>query len=125
TFQNLQPSTTYRVKVEPLLPQEALVPPQGGLQEKAREMTFTTPSAGPPHAPLDVQVEAGSSADSLVISWFPETIHPSGSSNGVQVTGYAIYFSGQKVTEIMSPTAGSVSLEVSQIKASQGPQAVT
>ncbi|KAL8197415.1 UNVERIFIED_CONTAM: hypothetical protein K2H54_023739 [Gekko kuhli] len=125
TFRNLCPSTKYSVKVEPLVPQEASVSPQGELQRKAREMTFITPSAGPPHAPIDVHVQAGSSADILVISWFPETLHPSGSSNGVKVTGYAVYINGQKVTEIMSPTAGSVSLDVSQRNVFQGPQAVT
>ncbi|XP_077173908.1 RIMS-binding protein 3C-like [Paroedura picta] len=125
TFQNLSPSTQYSVKVEPLVPQEDLVTPQGGLRQKPAEMLFTTPSADPPHAPLDVQVQAESSADVVVVSWLPETIHPSGCSNGVSVTGYSIYISGQKVTEIMSPTAGCISLDASQINTRKGPQTVS
>ncbi|KAL8219615.1 UNVERIFIED_CONTAM: hypothetical protein K2H54_029000 [Gekko kuhli] len=97
TFQNLCPSTKYSVKVEPLVPQEALVSLGGGmLQQKAREMVFTTPSEGPPHVPTDVQEQAGSSEDILVISWLPETIHPSGSSNGVKVTGYMLFISTER-----------------------------
>nr|XP_056715037.1 RIMS-binding protein 3A-like [Euleptes europaea] len=125
TFQNLRPNTQYSVKVVPLVPNEVLVYPQRGLEQGSTEVTFTTPSAGPTDAPLDVQVHAGSFADILVINWLPVTIHASGTSNGVQVTGYAIYVSGQKVSEIMSPTAGSVSLEVSQLKMLQGPQTVS
>ncbi|XP_048369800.1 peripheral-type benzodiazepine receptor-associated protein 1-like [Sphaerodactylus townsendi] len=125
TLQNLRPNTQYSVRVEPLVPNEVLVYPQGELEQKSIEVTFTTPSAGPPDAPLDVQVQAGSSADLLVISWIPVTINASGSSNGVKVTGYAVYINGQKATEIMSPTAGSVSLEASRIKMLQGPQTVS
>lgn len=112
-FQNLRPSTKYRVRVEPVVPQEIFLFPQGG-QEKAREIVFTTLSDGPPHPPIELQIPAGGSADFLVISWLPATIPPSASSNGVRVTGYAIYISGEKVAEIMSPTAGSGSSEVSQ-----------
>ena len=68
TFQNLRPSTQYSVKVEPLVPQEALGSPQARWDQKASEVTFTTPSAGPSEAPRDVQVQATSSADILLIS---------------------------------------------------------
>ncbi|XP_054851837.1 RIMS-binding protein 3C-like [Eublepharis macularius] len=123
SFQNLKPSTQYSVKVESL--NEELVYTQGGLEQKSTAITFTTPSAGPPDTPLDVQVQLGSSADVLVISWLPVTIDAAGSSNGVKVIGYAIYINGQKVTKIMSPTAGSISLEVSQIHMFQGPWKVS
>ncbi|XP_077174127.1 peripheral-type benzodiazepine receptor-associated protein 1-like [Paroedura picta] len=125
TFRNLNPSTQYRVRVEPLVPREDWVYPQGWLEPKSAEMTFTTPSAGPPPAPLDVRVQAGSSADEPVISWLPETIHPSGSYNGVKVTGYAVYINGHKVTNIMSPTAAGISLDASEINMRQGPQTVS
>lgn len=52
---------------------------------------------GPPDAPLDVQIEPGPSPGILVISWLPVTIDAAGTSNGVRVTGYAIYADGQKV----------------------------
>lgn len=52
---------------------------------------------GPPDAPLDVQIEPGPSPGIVVISWLPVTIDAAGTSNGVRVTGYAIYADGQKV----------------------------
>lgn len=54
-------------------------------------------SPGPPDAPLDVQIEPGPSPGILIISWLPVTIDAAGTSNGVRVTGYAIYADGQKV----------------------------
>ncbi|XP_043387231.1 peripheral-type benzodiazepine receptor-associated protein 1 isoform X10 [Chelonia mydas] len=71
---------------------------------------------GTPDAPLDVQAEPGPSAGILVISWLPVTIDAEGSSNGVRVTGYAVYADGQKVMEVASPTAGSVLVELSQLQ---------
>uniref|UniRef100_A0A8C3XN70 TSPO associated protein 1 n=1 Tax=Chelydra serpentina TaxID=8475 RepID=A0A8C3XN70_CHESE len=81
--------------------------------------------AGPPDAPLDVQVQPDPSADILVISWLPVTIDAAGSSNGVRVTGYAVYVNGQRVTEVISPTAGSAIVELSQLEMLQGSQKVS
>uniref|UniRef100_A0A670KIR2 RIMS binding protein 2 n=1 Tax=Podarcis muralis TaxID=64176 RepID=A0A670KIR2_PODMU len=120
TFKNLSPSTQYTVKVETLPPKEVLMFPQGDLEQKSAAIMFTTPPAGPPHAPLDVQVQPSSSAEFLIVSWLPVTIDAAGSSNGVKVTGYAIYINGQKVTEVASPTAGSISLAMSQLNMFQG-----
>jgi hypothetical protein len=44
-----------------------------------------------------VQIEPGPSPGILIISWLPVTIDAAGTSNGVRVTGYAIYADGQKV----------------------------
>eukprot|EP00075_Anas_platyrhynchos_P012574 XP_027301827.1 peripheral-type benzodiazepine receptor-associated protein 1 isoform X7 [Anas platyrhynchos] len=71
---------------------------------------------GTPDAPLDVQVEAGPSPGILVISWLPVTIDAEGSSNGVRVTGYAVYADGQKAIEVTSPTAGSILVDLSQLQ---------
>ncbi|XP_071673192.1 peripheral-type benzodiazepine receptor-associated protein 1 isoform X6 [Patagioenas fasciata] len=71
---------------------------------------------GTPDAPLDVQVEAGPSPGILLISWLPVTIDAEGSSNGVRVTGYAVYADGQKAIEVTSPTAGSVLVDLSQLQ---------
>uniref|UniRef100_A0A8B9ZJP6 TSPO associated protein 1 n=1 Tax=Anas platyrhynchos TaxID=8839 RepID=A0A8B9ZJP6_ANAPL len=68
---------------------------------------------GTPDAPLDVQVEAGPSPGILVISWLPVTIDAEGSSNGVRVTGYAVYADW---TEVTSPTAGSILVDLSQLQ---------
>ncbi|XP_064323679.1 peripheral-type benzodiazepine receptor-associated protein 1 isoform X1 [Phalacrocorax carbo] len=116
TFRNLQPSTEYVAKLEarPLkTPWEEI--PEGQEQNSA-VIHFTTPLAGTPDAPLDVQVEAGPSPGILVISWLPVTIDAEGSSNGVRVTGYAVYADGQKAIEVTSPTAGSVLVDLSQLQ---------
>ncbi|NXI14834.1 RIMB1 protein, partial [Irena cyanogastra] len=115
-FRNLQPSTQYVAKLEarPMkTPWEEV--PKGQEQDSA-VIHFTTPLAGTPDAPLDVQVEAGPSPGILVISWLPVTIDAEGSSNGVRVTGYAVYADGRKVIEVTSPTAGSVLVDLSQLQ---------
>ncbi|ETE71507.1 RIMS-binding protein 2, partial [Ophiophagus hannah] len=100
TFRNLNPNTSY----------------------------IATPlilSSGSPDAPLDVRVDPGPTSGILVISWLPVTIDAEGSSNGVRVTGYAVYADGQKVMEVTSPTAGSVLIEISQLQILQLCQEVT
>ncbi|XP_014815227.1 PREDICTED: peripheral-type benzodiazepine receptor-associated protein 1 isoform X10 [Calidris pugnax] len=116
TFRNLQPSTQYAAKLEarPLkTPWEEVAE---GQEQNSAVIHFTTPLAGTPDAPLDVQVEAGPSPGILVISWLPVTIDAEGSSNGVRVTGYAVYADGQKAIEVTSPTAGSVLVDLSQLQ---------
>ncbi|NWW31572.1 RIMB1 protein, partial [Panurus biarmicus] len=116
TFHNLQPSTQYVAKLEarPVKTPWEEVPE--GQEQNSAMIHFTTPLAGTPDAPLDVQVEAGPSPGILVISWLPVTIDAEGSSNGVRVTGYAVYADGQKVIEVTSPTAGSVLVDLSQLQ---------
>ncbi|KAM3661278.1 peripheral-type benzodiazepine receptor-associated protein 1 isoform 4-T4 [Ammospiza maritima maritima] len=116
TFRNLQPSTQYVAKLEarPMKSPWEEVPK--GQEQDSAVIHFTTPLAGTPDAPLDVQVEAGPSPGILVISWLPVTIDAEGSSNGVRVTGYAVYADGQKVIEVTSPTAGSVLVDLSQLQ---------
>ncbi|NXW47763.1 RIMB1 protein, partial [Nyctiprogne leucopyga] len=116
TFHNLQPSTQYVAKLEarPLKTPWEEVPE--GQEQNSAVIHFTTPLAGLPDAPLDVQVEAGPSPGILVISWLPVTIDAEGSSNGVRVTGYAVYADGQKAIEVTSPTAGSVLVDLSQLQ---------
>lgn len=125
TFQNLTPSTTYNIRVETLVPKEVWLFPEGNPEQKSAMLTFTTPSTRLPDAPLDVQVQLAPSAEFLVVNWLPVTIDSAGSSNGVKVTGYAVYISGEKVAEIASPTAGSISLDVSQLHRFQGFQKVS
>ncbi|XP_030318569.1 peripheral-type benzodiazepine receptor-associated protein 1 isoform X3 [Calypte anna] len=116
TFHNLQPNTQYVAKLEarPLKTPWEEVPE--GQEQNSAVIHFTTPLAGTPDAPLDVQVEAGPSAGILVISWLPVTIDAEGSSNGVRVTGYAVYADGRKAIEVTSPTAGSVLVDLSQLQ---------
>ncbi|XP_067393819.1 peripheral-type benzodiazepine receptor-associated protein 1 isoform X1 [Emydura macquarii macquarii] len=116
TFRNLRPSTQYVAKVEARPPGALWELPQERHEQKSAVIHFTTPLAGTPDAPLDVQAEPGPSAGILVISWLPVTIDAEGSSNGVRVTGYAVYADGQKVMEVTSPTAGSVLVELAQLQ---------
>ncbi|XP_027703282.1 RIMS-binding protein 3A-like [Vombatus ursinus] len=113
TFQNLQPSTRYCAHVEVRPARETS---KKLWEEMASSITFSTPSAGPPDPPLDVLVEYHTSPGTLLVSWIPVTIDSAGSSNGVPVTGYAVYSGGQKVIEVPSPTAGTVLVEFSQIQ---------
>ncbi|NWX05273.1 RIMB1 protein, partial [Caloenas nicobarica] len=116
TFRNLQPSTAYVAKLEARPLQSPWEEPPEGQEQSSAVIHFTTPLAGTPDAPLDVQVEAGPSPGILVISWLPVTIDAEGSSNGVRVTGYAVYADGQKAIEVTSPTAGSVLVDLSQLQ---------
>ncbi|XP_075761170.1 peripheral-type benzodiazepine receptor-associated protein 1 [Pelodiscus sinensis] len=116
TFRSLRPSTQYVAKVEARPPGVLWELPQERREQDSAVIHFTTPVAGSPDAPLDVQAEPGPSAGILGISWLPVTIDAEGSSNGVRVTGYAVYADGQKVMEVASPTAGSVLVELSQLQ---------
>ncbi|XP_028383454.1 RIMS-binding protein 3B-like [Phyllostomus discolor] len=113
TFHSLRPGTRYQVQVEVQLPWDSL---QVHWETMSSTITFDTPLAGPPDPPLDVLVEHHTSPGFLVVSWLPVTIHSAGSSNGVQVTGYAVYADGLKVAEIADATAGSTMLEWSQLQ---------
>ncbi|XP_035932337.1 RIMS-binding protein 3A-like [Halichoerus grypus] len=112
TFHGLHPGTRYQALVK-------VQPPWDSLQvhwETSSTLTFDTPLAGPPDPPLDVLVERHASPGLLVVSWLPVTIDSAGSSNGVQVTGYAVYADGLKVAEVADATAGSTLLEYSQLQ---------
>ncbi|XP_067163441.1 peripheral-type benzodiazepine receptor-associated protein 1-like [Apteryx mantelli] len=124
TFQSLQPNTQYEAKVEAWPKDMKWHVPQKSEQNSAT-FRFVTPSAGVPHAPLDVQVEPGPSVNALLISWLPVTIDAEGSSNGVQVTGYAVYINGQRVKEIACPTAGSALVDLSHVEVFQVSQKVS
>ncbi|KAK7805433.1 hypothetical protein U0070_023844 [Myodes glareolus] len=113
TFQGLRPGTRYRVRVGVQLPRDLL---QVLWETMSSTVTFDTPLAGPPDPPLDVLVEHHASPGFLVVSWLPVTIDSAGSSNGVQVTGYAVYVDGFKVTEVADATAGNTLLEFSQLQ---------
>ncbi|XP_033039538.1 peripheral-type benzodiazepine receptor-associated protein 1 isoform X12 [Trachypithecus francoisi] len=117
TFCHLRPGTPYQAQVEAQLPSQGpWEPGWERLEQRAATLQFTTLPAGPPDAPLDVQIEPGPSPGILIISWLPVTIDAAGTSNGVRVTGYAIYADGQKIMEVASPTAGSVLVELSQLQ---------
>lgn len=75
---------------------------------------FRTLPKGVPDPPVDVQVELGPQDGTLLVTWLPVTINSqSGKSNGVPVTGYAVYADGRKVTEVDSPTGDHALLDIS------------
>ncbi|XP_074527704.1 peripheral-type benzodiazepine receptor-associated protein 1 isoform X3 [Halichoeres trimaculatus] len=122
---NLLPSLQYTVKVEARPHRTPWELPVERREHRSATITFSTLMAGPPDAPLDVQLEHGPSPGIALISWLPVTIDAAGTSNGVRVTGYTIYADRKKVLEVSSPTAGSALLGPSQIQSLQAAQELT
>ncbi|KAM6907562.1 peripheral-type benzodiazepine receptor-associated protein 1 [Xenentodon cancila] len=122
---NLQPSLQYTAKVEARPHRTPWELPAERREHRSAAITFSTLMAGPPDAPLDVQLEQGPSPGIALISWLPVTIDAAGTSNGVRVTGYTIYVDKKKVLEVSSPTAGSALLGPSQIQSLQAAQELT
>ncbi|XP_058631983.1 peripheral-type benzodiazepine receptor-associated protein 1 isoform X3 [Onychostoma macrolepis] len=122
---NLTPNMQYNVKVEARPHRTAWELPPECRERKTAVTSFTTLSAGPPDAPLDVQLEQGPSPGIAQISWLPVTIDAAGTSNGVRVTGYTIYADKKKVLEVSSPTAGSALIGPSQIQTLQAARELT
>ncbi|XP_072445633.1 RIMS-binding protein 2-like isoform X7 [Chiloscyllium punctatum] len=116
SLMNLRPNMKYKVKVEARPHQIPWELPPDRRQLKCTCTQFSTLPGGPPDAPLDIQIEASPSPGIVMISWLPVTIDAAGTSNGVRVTGYAVYVDGQKIIEVASPTAGSVLVRSSQIQ---------
>ncbi|XP_045895285.1 peripheral-type benzodiazepine receptor-associated protein 1-like isoform X4 [Micropterus dolomieu] len=122
---NLLPSLQYTVKVEARPHRTPWELPVERREHRSATIIFTTLMAGPPDAPLDVQLEHGPSPGIALISWLPVTIDAAGTSNGVRVTGYTIYADKKKVLEVSSPTAGSALLGPSQIQSLLAAQELT
>ncbi|XP_053340899.1 peripheral-type benzodiazepine receptor-associated protein 1 isoform X6 [Clarias gariepinus] len=115
---DLIPGVHYHVEVEAQVPSERR-------ERKCAVTSFTTLIAGPPDAPLDVQLEQGPSPGIAQISWLPVTIDAAGTSNGVRVTGYTIYADKKKMLEVSSPTAGSALIGLSQMEMLQEARELT
>ncbi|XP_042564494.1 peripheral-type benzodiazepine receptor-associated protein 1 isoform X2 [Clupea harengus] len=122
---NLTPNLHYCVKVEARPHRTPWELPQDRRERRITVTSFSTLPAGPPDAPLDVQLEQGPSPGIALVSWLPVTIDAAGTSNGVAVTGYTIYADKKKVLEVASPTAGSALLGPSQIQAVKAAQELT
>jgi hypothetical protein len=58
-----------------------------------------------PEPPINVQVEAGPQEGTLLLTWLPVTIEPSGFSNGALVKGYVVYADGQRTKEAKGATS--------------------
>ncbi|XP_069134762.1 RIMS-binding protein 2-like [Argopecten irradians] len=65
---------------------------------------FRTPAGGLPEPPINIQVEVGPQEGTLLLTWLPVTIDPSGISNGSFVKGYVVYADGRRTKEALGPT---------------------
>ncbi|XP_061586739.1 RIMS-binding protein 2 isoform X11 [Cololabis saira] len=73
-------------------------------------------SSGPPLPPQEVQVQCGQTPGLLQVRWKPPPLTPSGTSNGASVIGYAVCTKGQKIAEVLYPTADFVAVDLSRIQ---------
>ncbi|XP_075389903.1 RIMS-binding protein 2 isoform X2 [Tenrec ecaudatus] len=123
-FLNLRPNVAYKVKV---LAKPHQVPWQLPLEQREEReafVEFSTLPAGPPAPPQDVIVQAGATATTVQVSWRPPVLTPTGLSNGASVAGYGVYARGQRVAEVIFPTADSTSVELVRLRSLEA-QAVT
>ncbi|MEQ2188423.1 hypothetical protein GOODEAATRI_014836, partial [Goodea atripinnis] len=70
----------------------------------------------PPLPPQEVQVQCGQTPGVLQVRWKPPLLTPSGTSNGASVIGYAVCTKGQKIAEVLYPTADYVSVDLNRIQ---------
>ncbi|XP_075689326.1 RIMS-binding protein 2 isoform X4 [Rhinoderma darwinii] len=114
-FINLKPNTTYKVK---LLAKPHQMPWQLPLEQRERKEAyaeFSTQPSGPPIAPEDVSVHPGPTPITLLVTWRPPVLSPTGTSNGANVTGFAVYSKGQKVAEVVFPAAENIVVDLTKI----------
>ncbi|XP_008589652.1 PREDICTED: RIMS-binding protein 2 isoform X3 [Galeopterus variegatus] len=123
-FFNLRPNMAYKVKV---LAKPHQMPWQLPLEQREKKeafVEFSTLPAGPPAPPQDVTVQAGVTPATVQVSWKPPMLTPTGLSNGANVTGYGVYAKGQRVAEVIFPTADSTAVELVRLRSLEA-EAVT
>ncbi|KAM3939916.1 RIMS-binding protein 2 isoform 1-T1 [Leptodactylus fuscus] len=114
-FINLKPNTIFKVK---LLAKPHQMPWQLPLEQRERKEAyaeFSTQPSGPPIAPIDVVVHPGPTPVTLLVTWRPPVLSPTGTSNGANVTGFAVYSKGQKVAEVVFPAAENIVVDLLKI----------
>uniref|UniRef100_A0A2I3SLE7 RIMS-binding protein 2 n=1 Tax=Pan troglodytes TaxID=9598 RepID=A0A2I3SLE7_PANTR len=115
-FFNLRPNMAYKVKV---LAKPHQMPWQLPLEQREKKeafVEFSTLPAGPPAPPQDVTIQAGVTPATIRVSWRPPVLTPTGLSNGANVTGYGVYAKGQRVAEVIFPTADSTAVELVRLR---------
>uniref|UniRef100_A0A3B4VKL3 RIMS-binding protein 2 n=1 Tax=Seriola dumerili TaxID=41447 RepID=A0A3B4VKL3_SERDU len=115
-FFNLKPMTVYKVKVVAQPHQVPWQLPMDQREKREISVEFCTQPAGPPLPPQEVQVQCGQTPGVLQIRWKPPPLTPSGTSNGASVIGYAVCTKGQKIAEVLYPTADYVTVELNRIQ---------
>ncbi|XP_069726863.1 RIMS-binding protein 2 isoform X12 [Phaenicophaeus curvirostris] len=115
-FFNLKPNMAYKVKVMAKPHQMPWQLPLEQREKKEAFVEFSTLPAGPPAPPQDVTVRAGSTPATLQVSWKPPTLTATGTSHGANVTGYGVYAKGQRVAEVIFPTAENTLVELMRLR---------
>ncbi|XP_009866479.1 PREDICTED: RIMS-binding protein 2 isoform X2 [Apaloderma vittatum] len=115
-FFNLKPNMAYKVKVMAKPHQMPWQLPLEQREKKEAFVEFSTLPAGPPAPPQDVTIRAGSTPATIQVSWKPPTLTATGTSHGASVTGYGVYAKGQRVAEVIFPTAENTLVELMRLR---------
>uniref|UniRef100_A0A8C9X094 RIMS-binding protein 2 n=1 Tax=Sander lucioperca TaxID=283035 RepID=A0A8C9X094_SANLU len=115
-FLNLKSMTVYKVKVVAQPHQVPWQLPMGQRDKREISVEFCTQPAGPPLPPQEVQVQCGQTPGVLQVRWKPPPLTSSGTSNGASVIGYAVCTKGQKIAEVLYPTADYTTVELNRIQ---------
>ncbi|XP_065595176.1 RIMS-binding protein 2 isoform X1 [Cyrtonyx montezumae] len=115
-FFNLKPNMAYKVKVMAKPHQMPWQLPLEQREKKEAFVEFSTLPAGPPAPPQDVTVRAGSTQATVQVSWKPPALTATGTSHGANVTGYGVYAKGQRVAEVIFPTAENTLVDVMRLR---------
>uniref|UniRef100_A0A8C7W3R9 RIMS-binding protein 2 n=1 Tax=Oncorhynchus mykiss TaxID=8022 RepID=A0A8C7W3R9_ONCMY len=115
-FFQLKPMTVYKVKAVARTHQIPWQMPLEHRDKREISVEFCTQPAGPPFPPQEVQVQLGQNPGVLQVRWKPPILTPTGTSNGANVIGYAVCTKGQKIAEVMYPTADYVTVELNRIQ---------
>ncbi|KAM6377778.1 RIMS-binding protein 2 isoform 4-T4 [Pluvialis apricaria] len=115
-FFNLKPNMAYKVKVMAKPHQMPWQLPLEQREKKEAFVEFSTLPAGPPAPPQDITVRAGSTPATIQVSWKPPTLTATGTSHGANVTGYGVYAKGQRVAEVIFPTAENTLVELMRLR---------
>ncbi|XP_073322509.1 RIMS-binding protein 2 [Pagrus major] len=115
-FFNLKAMTVYKVKVVAQPHQVPWQLPMDQREKREISVEFCTQPAGPPLPPQEVQVQCGQTPGLLQVRWKPPLLTSSGTSNGASVIGYAVCTKGQKIAEVLYPTADYVTVELNRIQ---------
>ncbi|KAJ7994147.1 hypothetical protein DPEC_G00262890 [Dallia pectoralis] len=113
---HLKPMTVYKVKVVARTHQMPWQLPPEHREKREISVEFCTQPAGPPLPPQEVQVQLGQNPGVLQVRWKPPVLTPTGTSNGATVIGYSVCTKGQKIAEVMYPTADYVTVELNRIQ---------
>nr|XP_009930779.1 PREDICTED: RIMS-binding protein 2 isoform X2 [Opisthocomus hoazin] len=115
-FFNLKPNMAYKVKVMAKPHQMPWQLPLEQREKKEAFVEFSTLPAGPPAPPQDITVRTGSSPATIQVSWKPPTLTATGTSHGANVTGYGVYAKGQRVAEVIFPTAENTLVDLMRLR---------